>query len=155
MDPIKPLTGKLFRILVLAAGPKNSHTSTETFLVANSEQDVFDWVAKNKAPWAWSEAPEEGQRPNMRCTDDGKDIPFREWVMLKRGDLEDDEGWDEAYYGVTKWGWQPIESSPEDIAVLVRLGIAELATPLVAETAAHPATAQSTNIEPTLNPHDS
>ena len=44
--------------------------------------------------------------------------------MLKRGDLGDDEGWENAHYGVTKWGWEPIEAGADDIEVLLRLGIA-------------------------------
>ena len=129
----------LYRIIVLHGAPKDSHTSTETYLVAENEQEVFAWLnGKNYGAWteevawlngknygAWTEEVEEGEEPNMRYADDNEtEIPFREWVMLKRGDLEDEEGWEDAYYGVTKWGWEPIAATPDEIATLVRLGIA-------------------------------
>lgn len=114
----------LYRIIVLHGAPKDSHTSTETYLVAENEQEVFDWL-NGKNYGAWTEEVEEGEEPNMRYADDNEtEIPFREWVMLKRGDLEDEEGWEDAYYGVTKWGWEPIAATPDEIAILVRLGIA-------------------------------
>lgn len=113
----------LFQILVLHGGPKDRHTATETYLVAESEQEVFNWIDKEKNYNSWTEETDE---PRMRFADDSyeKEIPFAEWVMLKRGDLEDDEGWEDAYYGVTKWGWKQIPASEEDIGRLLSLGIA-------------------------------
>lgn len=116
-------TCSLFRVIVLHGAPKDSHTATETYLVAESEEEVFRWIDK-KNYGAWTE--EYDDEPNMRYADDDyeKEIPFREWIMQKRGDLEDEEGWEDAYYGVTKWGWEPVEASQCDIAVLLRLGVA-------------------------------
>lgn len=116
----------LYRIIVLHGAPKDSHISTETYLVAENEQEVFNWL-NGKNYGAWTEEAGEGEEPNVRYADDETEIPFREWVMLKRGDLEDEEGWEDAYYGVTKWGWKPITATEDEIAVLIRLGIATLA----------------------------
>jgi hypothetical protein len=117
-------TMNLYRIIVLHAAPKDSHTSTETYLVAESEEAVAEWINKEKCYGYWF--GEDGEEPSTRYADGDyeKEIPFREWVMLKRGDLKDPEGWEDAYYGVTKWGWEPIAATPEDIATLLRLGIA-------------------------------
>lgn len=111
----------LFRIIVLHAAPKDSHTSTETYLVAPSEKAVFLWIDREKNFGAWTDIDQ-----GARFADDNydKEIPFADWVMLKRGDLADEEGWEDAYYGVTKWGWELVAATPEDIAVLLRLGIA-------------------------------
>jgi hypothetical protein len=110
----------LYRIIVLHGAPKDSHTSTETYLVAESEDAVMAWIDKTKNFDGWAESD------SMRYADDSceKEIPFKEWVMLKRGDLEDEEGWEDSYYGVTKWGWEPITATPEEITVLIKLGIA-------------------------------
>jgi hypothetical protein len=113
----------LFRIIVLHGGPKDSHTSTETYLVAESEEEVCSWIDREKNHGLWFDEDEDAD-PNVRSDDSGNEIPFRQWVMLKHGDLEDEEGWSDAYYGVTKWGWEAIEASPDDIATLLRLGIA-------------------------------
>lgn len=117
---------KLYRIIVLHGAPKDSHTATETYLVAKDEEKVARWIQAKKCHGYWLD-PEEGEEPSMRCHPDDwqKEITFREYVMLKRGDLEDDEGWEDAYYGVTKWGWEEIESATDkDISRLVELGIA-------------------------------
>lgn len=116
-------TPQLFRIIVLHGAPKGGHASTETYFVAESEVEVFEWIDRVKNYGAWTENHDDG--PQTRWYDDtGEDIPFRDWIMARRGDLKDDEGWEDAYYGVTKWGWEPIDASPDDIAVLIRLGIA-------------------------------
>lgn len=117
----------LFRIIVLHGAPKDSHTSTETYLVAEDEAAVFDWINKEKNYGDWAAKDEGDEEPNIRYLGDDYEngVTFREWVMFNRGDLEDEEGWEYAYYGVTKWGWEPVEASPEDIATLLRLGIAQ------------------------------
>lgn len=115
----------LYRIIVLHGAPKDTHISTETYLEAPDEGSVAEWINQNRVHGHWF--PDDDDEENMRC-DDGpeyKEIPFREWVMKRKGDLDDDEGWSDAYYGVTKWGWEQIEgASPADIETLVRLGIA-------------------------------
>lgn len=121
-------TPQLFRIIVLHGAPKDIHQSTETYLVAESEEAVCAWINKEKQHGYWFDEDSEDE-PNVRYDDDNEtEVPFRDWVMKKRGDLEDEEGWEDAYYGVTKWGWEPVEASGDDIAVLLRLKIAVLAT---------------------------
>jgi hypothetical protein len=118
---------KLFKIIVLHGAPRDSHTSVETYLIADSEDAVCEWINKTKKRGDWFEE-EDDTEPRMCFEDDSyeKGIPFREWVVKNRGDLKDDEGWEDAYYGVKKWGWEPIEASTDDMATLLRLGIAQL-----------------------------
>ena len=43
-------------------------------------------------------------------------------LMENRGDLESEEGWEDAYYGITKKGWELVgEATDEQIKVLVEL----------------------------------
>lgn len=117
-------TPQLFRIIVLHGAPKDSHTSTETYLVAKDETEVFEWIDRVKNYGAWTEN-HDGEPKTRWCDDAGEDVPFRDWIMARRGDLKDDEGWDDAYYGVTKWGWELVtDTMPGEIAVLLRLGVA-------------------------------
>ena len=117
--------GSLYRIIVLHGAPKDSHTSTETYLVAENEAAVADWIQREKCYGLWLD-DEEGEEPRTCYADENceKEITFREWVMQNRGDLKDEEGWEDAYYGVTKWGWEPVVATPDEIAVLLKLGIA-------------------------------
>tara|TARA_R110000744_G_scaffold56820_1_gene119743 strand:+ start:8727 stop:9050 length:324 start_codon:yes stop_codon:yes gene_type:complete len=105
---------------VLHGAPKDSHTSTQTYLVANDEEEVANWIDKEKKFGDWFD------NDNDYYADDDyeKPITFREWVMLNKGDLDDEEGWEDAYYGVTKWGWKHIEATQDNIETLLRLGIA-------------------------------
>ncbi len=118
---------KLYRIIVLHGAPKDSHTSTETYLVAESDKRVANWIQTHKRYGEWlDDSPYE--EPRTRYDDEkDREISFREWVMLNRGDLSDDEGWEDAYYGVTKWGWVEVAPvTPADIERLIDLGIAVL-----------------------------
>jgi hypothetical protein len=110
---------KLYRIIVLHGAPKDSHTSTETYLVAPDEEAVFAFV-DNLRFQAWSDSEAE-----IWDEESDKDIPMKEWVMKKKGDLEDEDGWSDAYYGVTKMGWAEVEGATEqDIERLLALKIA-------------------------------
>lgn len=112
---------KLYRIIVLHGGPKDSHTSTETYLVAKNDEEVFNYIDTKKNYNFWTESE------SKRYADDNDEetVTFREWVMLNHGDLEDEEGWEDAYYGVTKWGWEEVSGATEsDIKCLLELGIA-------------------------------
>ena len=117
----------LFRVIVLHGAPKDSHTSTECYLIAASEEAVAAWIDKEKCYGNWFDDDAEDE-PSMRYADDDyeTEIPFKDWVLKNRGDLSDDEGWEDAYYGVTKWGWEPVEATTDDIETMLRLGIAIL-----------------------------
>lgn len=119
---------KLYRIKVLHGAPKDSHTSTETYLVALSEGDVASWIEDGKKYGNWF-TPYDGEEEEMRYDEETEsEVTFKQWVLKNRGDLEDDEGWEDAYYGVTKWGWEPVEgATAQDMARLVELGIAFIA----------------------------
>ena len=122
----------LYRIKVLHGGPKSSHTATETFLVAESDEQVANWIEKEKQHGHWwtpySPVDPEEEPETRYDSDADQDIPFYDYILKNRGDLEDEEGWSDAYYGVTKWGWEEVETaSAADVETLTRLGIALLA----------------------------
>jgi hypothetical protein len=95
---------KLYKIIVLHAGPKSQHTAIDTFLIAEDEDCVAEWINTEKHDGCWFE--DQGTRfENGSYT---SEIPFRDWVIKNCGDLDDENGWEDAYYGVTKWGWKEI-----------------------------------------------
>lgn len=120
---------KLYRIKVLHGAPKDSHTSTETYLLAEDDEEVAYWIEQNKHHGNWF-TPYDGDEPRMCYADDDylddEDmITFKEWILKNKGDLEDEEGWEDAYYGVTKWGWEEVDGATEqDITRLFQLKIA-------------------------------
>ena len=115
----------LFRIIVLHGAPRGRHEATETYLVVAGSDPagaVFEWIDSHKAYNAWT--ADDNDEDFFYGEDNETEIPFREWVILNRGDLQDERGWEDAYYGVTKWGWDQVIATESDIDTLLRLGIA-------------------------------
>jgi hypothetical protein len=120
---------KLYKIKVLHGGPKDSHESIETYLVAENDLEVFDWIdGKNYKCWSEHEKYlEEGEESGYYDETEDKPISMKEWVIANKGDLSDENGWGDAYYGVTKWGWEEVigEITAMDLETLVYLKIAQ------------------------------
>ena len=117
---------KLYKIKVLHGGPKSSHTSIETYLIANSDDQVMIWIDETYNNNCWKYCEEDGK---MRCQDEPpyNAITMRDYVLQNCGDLDDEDGWDDAYYGVKKWGWEEIKVlTGEEKVVLLNLKIAEV-----------------------------
>jgi len=109
---------RLYKLTVLHAAPKDVHESMEGYVIANTEAQVFMHVDGNQGnKWAASEVERED--------DDGHPCSMSEWVMLNGGDMEDDTGFEDAYYGVTKRGWEDMGDLTEEQArTLIELGVA-------------------------------
>lgn len=99
----------MYRVKVLFGAPKASHESTETYLVAESDEQVADWINKEKCYGNWFEEDEPGGYEV-----DGNEVSFRDYVLANCGDLEDEAGWEDAHYGVKKWGWEVVGRFDED-----------------------------------------
>jgi len=118
---------KLFKISVKHAAPKDSHTSVECFAIAEDEATVYECV--DAATYQrWSEAEAEGETHAI-YDEDWNEIgreTERERRMRLRGDIDDDEDWSDAYYGLTWYGWDEGQEIDEAQAnVLLALGVAE------------------------------
>ena len=115
------MSDKLYRIKVLHGAPKDNHMSIETYLVAGDELEVYEWLDRQGCG-RWSDHTDDGR---TMFEDGWEEIPFKEWVLKNKGDLEDEDGWEDAYYGVTKWGWEEVEVGDGVIQILLNVGIAE------------------------------
>ncbi len=105
----------LYRIISSHYSPKDSFTSTLCFLLAENEEQIYDFVKNcsydqfnESINWCgdedelyWNEETEE------------EDLTHKEWVLLNQGELECDDFLTDLYYGQTLIGWELIN---EDIA---------------------------------------
>ena len=132
---ITPIMKKLYKIIVLHGAPKDTHTSIEGYVIAKDEEQVYDYINKlnygywenvNKTSLEDLGLDEEERSTCYYLNDDyNNQISFKEWLMAHKGDLDDEAGWEDAYYGVTKYGWEEMEViHQEDLEVLVDLKVA-------------------------------
>lgn len=120
---------KLYRILVRHCAPKDCHESIETYLIANSGEEVYEWLKNNKLTgWDYREEDEE----TFDIYDDNYSIIGTEGIrvrMLRLGGDYFDENADysDLYYGVTHYGWELVQSICfEEQEILETMGIAEV-----------------------------
>lgn len=108
---------KLYKIKVLHGAPKDSHTSIEEYILAEDDLQVFEYLRDGYREYLWSESDfEEGEFETYE--------ELKQNILENRGDLESEEGWEDAYYGITKYGWEEVgEISKEEIDTLRRLKI--------------------------------
>lgn len=129
----------LYRINVLHAAPKDSWTNVETYLLAPNEEAVAEFINKEYQYGHWfdDEFPDEEDRdddwesewqiPDPNGEEDYDTIPVtkREYIMHFKGMLED-EDFSDAYYGITKYGWEYVAEVQDELArYLVELEIAK------------------------------
>lgn len=87
----------LYRIYVQHFSQKDSHTSIHTFLLASSDEEVYNWVEGNLG---------------MHCPDeDDEDYLHYRQKMIDVGGEYFDEEYEpqDLYYGHTIYGWEKLE----------------------------------------------
>jgi|14_taG_2_1085336.scaffolds.fasta_scaffold112738_1 hypothetical protein len=128
----------LYKITFTHMGPKDRKDGIETYLVAESDEQVAEWIDKNHCYGRWFEVDEDADEPALvftlgeddaeikRWTDAGfKTEPFTyDWasrfeyvrivctlkqrIVFERGDYWDEEACSDAYYGAIQWGWEKV-----------------------------------------------
>lgn len=93
---------KLFEIRVVHYAPKDFHQSTQEYVVANNDRDVFEYLANGYACW------------NEMLGDSDED---EYWEILKnKGDNR--EVYD-LYYGATQYSWKEVELADKSVIELM------------------------------------
>ena len=104
---------KLYKILELHGAPKDYVTFTDEFVLAESEEQVFEYLNKERC---WEEYFEEGEYSSWE--------EMKEELMINKGDLDSEEGWEDAYYGITKKGWEEVgDATEQQVNVLAELNM--------------------------------
>lgn len=114
----------LYKIKVRHSGPKDSHDAIEGYLVAESEEQVYEAINDHNFG-TWSDQANDDDPETEYCDREGKVIQggYKAWVMAWRGDLAKEES--DYYYGVTQYGWEKVEGVTQfEIDRLLSLGIA-------------------------------
>ena len=101
----------IYKINVEHAAPKNSWTNIECFLLAEDEESVYQWLDE-KESGCWSDRGNEDGLIDIYDEDYnviGQES-YKEKMLRIKGEINDDDrSFDDAYYGLTFYGWELVE----------------------------------------------
>jgi len=119
----------IYKIHVEHFSQKDSHKSIEAFLVADSDEAVYDWVDKKEYGTYTDRNDEDGL---IDIYDDEYNVvgqeSFKEKMLRVCGEFfDEDYEPEELYYGAKIYGWEKLETNPFDldIGALLSIGILE------------------------------
>ena len=125
----------LYEVMMAHYAPKGSEQGVHTYLVADSDEAVYEWIKKEKElsdgrviynNWEYCET--DGKVYDVY--DDNYEVigqeTFKERKIRLKGELYDDENsYGDLYYGLTLLGWKVVKENIKDseIKVLQDTGI--------------------------------
>ena len=117
----------LYKILFSNTAPKDSKEGIVTYLLANSEEEVYHFIDKNHNYECWKDREEEGETFEIYDDDYNKigTETFKEKILRLKGEMNDeDNNFSDAYYGITLYGWELVtEDTTIDFTELIALDV--------------------------------
>lgn len=117
----------IYKIHVQHFSQKDSHSSIEAFLLAESADDVYKWVDE-KVYGSYTDQNDEGDA--LEIYDENYDVigheTFKEKMLRVGGEFfDEDYEPQDLYYGCTIYGWEKLKSEvlEVDIAALEKLDV--------------------------------
>jgi hypothetical protein len=123
----------LYEIMMEHYAPKDSEKGIHTYLAANSDEEVYEWLKSESKlkdgrriflPWDYSGSE------TFEIYDDNYEVigaeTFKEKMIRLKGDMNDEDvDFSDLYYGKTLIGWSLIKENitDEEIKVLKSVGI--------------------------------
>ncbi|HHZ97015.1 MAG TPA: hypothetical protein EYN67_16010 [Flavobacteriales bacterium] len=118
---------EIYKIHVQHFSQKDSHSSIEAFLLAESVDDVYKWVDE-KVYGCYTDQNDEGDA--LDIYDENYNVigqeTFKEKMLRVGGEFfDEDYEPQDLYYGCTIYGWKKVKSdvSEVDIAALEKLDV--------------------------------
>lgn len=122
----------LYTIDFLHASPKDREYGFKCLLLANSDEEVYNWLASEPKignsslthSWEYKE-----EKMFSLYDDDYNEIgkeTFKEKMIRIKGEINDDDfDFGDAYYGITLFGWSLLKENinPENYSELIELEI--------------------------------
>lgn len=126
----------LYQIMLEHYAPKDSEQGIYTYLAANSDEDVYEWLKSEPKlkdgrqiflVWGMNEEDDE----TFEIYDKNYDVigteTFKEKIIRLKGDLNDEDAdFSDLFYGKTLLGWSTVKYNITDLEILTlnSLGIA-------------------------------
>lgn len=119
----------LYEILFSHTSPKDTEIGIKTYLLAENDGEVYDFINEKYNYGCWKDKEEENEMfeiYNDECEVIGEQS-FREKIISLKGEMYDDEydyDYSNAYYGIKLYGWGLIKKGIEiNLGEIVKLGI--------------------------------
>ncbi|WP_405101595.1 hypothetical protein [Oceanobacillus sp. FSL H7-0719] len=125
----------LYEIVMKHYAPKDSQEGIHTYLATKSDEDVYEWIKKEKELKDGrvifvSYRDEEDEGETFDLYDDDYNVvgteTFKERIVRLKGDLNDeDKELYDLYYGATLLGWKKVVDNVNnsEVKLLQELGI--------------------------------
>lgn len=122
------MRARLHAITFVHASPKDQKGGIVTYVLADTEESVRDGIDTTYNYGCWRD--KDGDGPVNVYDDDynltGTESYLTKMLRLRGSQNDEDASYEDAYYGVTHYGWtEPVEVSDSDAEVLLRLGVAQ------------------------------
>jgi hypothetical protein len=125
----------LYEIMMEHYAPKDSEKGIHTYLAANSDEEVYEWLKSEpilkdgrQIFLTWGMSEEDGEE--FGIYDNNYEVigteTFKDKMIRIKGDMNDEDAdFSDLYYGKTFIGWSLIKEgiTNEEIQVLKKLGI--------------------------------
>lgn len=117
----------LYKILFAHSAPKDTKEGIETYLLAENDEEVYNYIDKEYNYECWRDQEEDHEIFTLYdedCNRIGTET-FHEKIMRLKGEIEDEDyDYSDAYYGITLYGWKVVEENvSNDFTNLVDLDI--------------------------------
>jgi len=102
----------LYEIKTTHYAPKDSHESIMGFVFANSDEEVYHFIDKKFNYNSWEEEKSDDWEDNKK--EYPKDFmgTYKQKIIKLKGEIDDDDvDFDDAYYGITLYGWEMVDEN--------------------------------------------
>lgn len=119
----------LYKILFTHTAPKDREEGIKEYLLAESEEQVFEYVDEKYNYGGWKDKIEDDGDETYDIYDDNYEVigkeTFKEKMIRIKGQMNDEDyDYSDAYYGITLHGWELIEEDTKtDYTKMIHLGI--------------------------------
>ncbi|MGZ9868171.1 hypothetical protein ACU3L3_07090 [Priestia endophytica] len=125
----------LYEIMLEHYSPKDSEKGIFTYLVAQSDEEVYEWLKANPklkdGRWLLTTFEDyERDEKTYEIYDDDYEVigeeSFKEKMIRLKGTINDeDQSFDDLYYGLTLYGWELVKEdiTEEQLKVLEETNI--------------------------------
>lgn len=110
----------LYKVKITHAAPKGYNEAIKEYLIANNEQEVFEYLKNNSGYTYWDDIE--------RDEDEYSDIKKIDFIFEKKGDSQLSNKWEDLFYGSTMYDWELYRENLGQLVidVLVSTDIAKL-----------------------------